>query len=302
MKDLSICIPAYNSSKSIGYLIDSLVKSLSHLNFEVIVVNDASSDNTDEICREWALKDNRIKYYSLRKNVGEYSAVMCALFHAEGEFVAVMDDDGQHLASSLLKMYQKMQHGFDVVFSCYQQSEQSFFRSLVSRIHNSISGKIIGAPRGFYLSTFKVIRKEIVIELLKNKTPYVNLEVAIFNITSCISSLEVEHSKRWHGKSSYTFSKLLNLWFVLVLNSKNLSGLFFLKMGVSIIFTTLICMSVAFWRLGFEDLGLMVLFLFFLGGGIVLVLYSFLFELSVRKNQQSIGTPQWSVKSYEFHK
>ena len=81
---LSVVIPVYNSETTIGPLVSRLHDCLAGITFEVVLVNDGSADRSESVCRQLAAQYNAIKFISLRRNFGEFNAVLCGLNHARG--------------------------------------------------------------------------------------------------------------------------------------------------------------------------------------------------------------------------
>jgi len=103
---VSIVIPVYRGGKSIGPLTDELVSKLGELyKLEIILVNDNSPDNSEDVCKNIFNKyPETVKFYSLAKNVGEHNAVMAGLNQATGDYIVIMDDDFQNPISEVIKL------------------------------------------------------------------------------------------------------------------------------------------------------------------------------------------------------
>lgn len=212
---LSILIPVYNSEKTIDRLVQGLIKDLGSLfKLEIILVNDNSADRSEEICI--SLFDNNkeiIKFYSLAKNVGEHNAVMAGLNKATGDYVVIMDDDFQNPTSEIHKLVDKaLNDECDVVYSYYEEKKHSFFRNLGSRFNDLAANLMLKKPKGLYLSSFKLLNKFMVNEIIKYKAPFPYIDGIILQITDNIGKIKVEHSSRREGQSGYTLRKLISLW------------------------------------------------------------------------------------------
>jgi len=211
---ISIVIPVYNGEKTIGELVDKLVQDLSMLNFEIILVNDYSNDNSEKECLLIQKRYNTIvSYFSLTKNVGEHNAVMAGLNNGTGDYIAIMDDDFQNPPEEVIKLIKEaQQNDYDVVYSYYEIKKHSFFRNLGSWFNDKVANVLLNKPKDLYLSSFKVINRFTVNEIIKYESPYAYIDGLILQITDNIGKVKVEHRERREGRSNYTFRKLVSLW------------------------------------------------------------------------------------------
>lgn len=214
-KLISIVIPVYNGALSIGRLVDELVARLSlKYNFEIVLVNDCSPDNSEEVCIDITNKYPEIvSFHSLAKNVGEHNAVMAALNMAIGEYAIIMDDDFQNPVSEVIKLTDFMiANDFDVVYTFYDEKKHSFFRNLGSKFNDKAANLMLNKPKNLYLSSFKIINRFLIDEVIKYNLPYPYIDGLILQCTSKIGKIKVSHSERQTGKSNYTIRKLVRLW------------------------------------------------------------------------------------------
>ena len=137
---LSVIIPVYNSARTIGRLVEHVLETLDKSTLEIILVNDCSRDDSERVCTELAHRFEQVKFISLRRNFGEFNAVMCGLNHASGDYCVMIDDDFQNPPSEILKLMTTAQdHQYDVVFSFYGQKQHSLFRIFGSMLVNSLT-------------------------------------------------------------------------------------------------------------------------------------------------------------------
>ena len=214
---LSIVIPVYNSEKTIGRLVESLFEELNTLNFEIILVNDGSKDASEAVCENLTVGFRNVTLVSLRKNFGEFNAVMCGFNHAIGDFCVVIDDDFQNPPTEIIKLLQTAQHGgFDVVYSFYAQKQHSIFRNVGSWLANAVATWLLDKPKNLYLSSFKIIKQELVQEIIKYQGPFPYIDALIFRATTHVGRVQVQHVKRVDGRSGYSLKKLISLFLVIL--------------------------------------------------------------------------------------
>ena len=212
---LTIVIPVYNSEDTIGKLTDHLINSLSgDYKLEIVLVNDCSKDNSEKVCIDLHEKYKSIvKFYSLSKNVGEHNAVMAGLNHTTGDFIVIMDDDFQNPISEVIKLVQyAKENSFDVVYTFYDRKQHHFFRNLGSKFNDKIANIMLKKPKNLYLSSFKLINKFLVKEIIKYDLPFPYIDGLILRTTSNIGKIQVHHQERNIGRSGYTVMKLISLW------------------------------------------------------------------------------------------
>jgi len=211
----SIVIPVYNGALSIARLVDELIAQLSpKFSIEIVLVNDCSPDNSEEVCIGITKKHPKfVSFYSLAMNVGEHNAVMAALNKANGDYALIMDDDFQNPISEVIKLMSFMESNeYDVVYTYYKEKKHSFFRNLGSQFNDKIATLMLKKPKDLYLSSFKIINRFLIDEVIKYNLPYPYLDGLILRTTSSIGKVEVSHNKREIGKSNYTLKKLISLW------------------------------------------------------------------------------------------
>jgi len=213
--NISIIIPLYNSEKTIGTLIHTLIRELNPYfkSIELVLVNDGSKDNTHEIALKLFDKyPEKIKYIELSKNFGEHNSVMCGLNYISGDYVVIMDDDLQNPPSEIIKLVKKLQEGFSVVYSYYKKKKHSWFRNLGSKFNDWVATKLLKKPKGLYLSSFKVIRLDLAKKIVQYKGPFPYIDGIILQLTKNIGVQYCLHTERAEGESNYTLRKLIHLW------------------------------------------------------------------------------------------
>lgn len=212
---LSIVIPVYNGAKSIGALVDQLVSQLGPIyELDIVLVNDASPDESEAVCRAlYERYPQTVHFYSLAKNVGEHNAVMAGLNFCRGDYAAIMDDDFQNPVSEVSKLVSKAIEGeCDVVYSYYADKKHSWFRNWGSHFNNAVATRMLKKPKDLYLSSFKVINRFLIDEIIKYDLPFPYIDGLILRTTDRIGRQQVLHEPRREGASGYTFRKLVSLW------------------------------------------------------------------------------------------
>jgi glycosyltransferase involved in cell wall biosynthesis len=216
---ISVIIPVYNSEATLRSLVTTLLQELNQVELEIVLVNDASKDKSEVICNELANENSCVKFISLRKNRGEHNAVICGLNYCTGDYVAIIDDDFQTPPSEIISLLNKaIIYDYDVVYAKYKQKRHSFFRNIGSNINDWSVNFLIGKPKGLYLCSFKLLKKEVVAEIISYKGPFPYIDALVLRCTDNIGTQLVLHAERVQGKSNYTIKKLLSLYLNIFLN------------------------------------------------------------------------------------
>lgn len=217
---LSVVIPVYNAEKTIEPLCNTLITlyATKHL-LEIILVNDNSSDHTDIVCRTLHEKHSEIiTYIRLARNFSEHNAVMAGLNNAKGDFCAIMDDDFQNPPEEIATLLDEILKGYDVVYSQYLQKRDSLFRNLGSVVNDKMANMILKKPAELYLSSFKILNRFLVDEIIRYTGPDPYIDAIIMRSTANIGRVNVRHNPRLHGRSGYTLKKLVSLWGNMILS------------------------------------------------------------------------------------
>ena len=300
---LTIVIPVYNSEDSLSRLTDHLVNSLSgDYKLEIILVNDCSNDNSEKICIALYEKYNSIvKFYSLSKNVGEHNAVMAGLNYTTGDFIVIMDDDFQNPISEVIKLveYAKEQ-SYDVVYTYYDRKQHHFLRNLGSKFNDKVANVMLKKPKDLYLSSFKLISKFLVKEIIKYDLPFPYIDGLILRTTNNIGKIQVHHQERNVGKSGYTLTKLVSLWLNMFTNFSILPlrisiyiGFIFAFLGMVLgIYTVVEKLSNPSLPVGFAALAVAV----FMFAGVQLISLGMIGEYIGRIFLSQNKRPQYTIK------
>jgi len=212
--DLSIVIPVYRSEDCLEALIEAIGETLNHTNreYEVVLVNDCSPDNSWAVIQAICRTNSQIVGIDLRRNFGQDNAIITGLRLARGKYVAIMDDDLQHHPRYLPALLDKIEQGDDAVYADFRVKRQKLWKNAGSWFNGKFAEWVIHKPKEVYLSPYKIIRKEVVEQICKYDGPDPYIDGLLFQITSRISQIPVEHHPRYAGRSTYTFWKSLRVW------------------------------------------------------------------------------------------
>ena len=217
---LSFVIPVYNGSPTIGAVVERIVEVYRDLDIEIVLVNDGSPDDSERVCRELhRTHPETVTFVHLARNFGEHNAVMAGLRHSTGDYVAILDDDGQNPPEEVRHMYDEISATKqDVVFGRYQVKHHSWLRNLGSRFNDRIANVMIKKPRGLYLSSCKVMNRFLVEEITRYTGAFPYIDGLILRTTSSLGQIDIKHRGRQDSQSNYTLRKLFLLWLNMFLN------------------------------------------------------------------------------------
>lgn len=298
--ELSVIIPVYNSENSIVPLMERLSEALAGIAYEVILVNDGSRDASEAVCTRLAQERPEVTFVSLRRNFGEFNAVMCGLNYAQGLFCVMIDDDFQNPPEEILKLMQTAREGnYGAVYTYYDKKEHALYRNFGSRFVNWITSYLLNKPKDLYLSSFKLIRLEVVQEIIKYVGPYPYIDGLLFRVTHDIGRVKVSHSRREQGQSNYTPRKLISLFLNILFCYSALPIRLFMPIGLGLVGLGSILLLFLFgqWIIGpdpksWQVLTATILFI----GGIQSTLLSVLGEYIGKSFMAQSGQPQYVIK------
>ena len=212
---LSFVIPCYRSENTIETVVQEIRETVAirpGTDYEIILVNDCSPDNVWQVIKSLAAEDSHIKGICLAKNFGQHSALMAGYGQATGDYVISLDDDGQTPASESFKLVDKLEEGYDVVYGYYEHSKQHLFRRFGSWVNKKMAENIIGQPKTLRTTSFFIMRKFIVDEIVRYPHPFAYIGGLVFRATNNLGNVEVQHRCRIEGESGYSIGGLIGLW------------------------------------------------------------------------------------------
>jgi undecaprenyl-phosphate 4-deoxy-4-formamido-L-arabinose transferase len=213
---LSIVVPVYRSAAILPLLVETIQQEMREANllesFELVLINDASPDNSWQVIRTLAAQYPFVKGMTLRRNFGQHNATMAGLNYATGEVVVIMDDDLQHPPAAISRMIDTLNEGYDVCYTRYLNRQHATWKKWGSAFNDLVATHLLGKPKGLYLSSFKAMRREVVAEVIKYDGPYAYLDGLILDVTRAICTIDIEHQARHQGEGNYNLRRSLSLW------------------------------------------------------------------------------------------
>jgi len=212
MKEISIIIPVYNSQENIEELSRQINDALQDISFEVVFINDGSKDRSWDVLKKLTAVNSNIIAINLRKNFGQDNAIMAGISHASGNYIVIMDDDLQHSPYDIIKLYEQCKQGYDVCYAHFPEKNQQIWKNFGSWLNGVFAYWLLQKPKGIYMSPFKIIKKEVAKSLLQYSGPFPYIDGLILDCTENLTSVTVEHYKRYKGKSNYNLARSFSVF------------------------------------------------------------------------------------------
>ncbi len=276
---LSIVTPIYGCSSSLNKLYERLNKTLSTItdDFEIIMVNDASPGNAWDSIKELALKDNRIKGINLSRNFGQHYAITAGLDYVQGDWVVVMDCDLQDQPEDIIKLYDKAQEGFDIVFGQRENRQDSFFKKLGSRTFYKLLSYLTDTKQDPSIANFGIYSKKSIEAVLSMSDKLKYFPVMIRWVGFKSATVKIKHASREEGESSYSLSSLISLSIDIMLSFSDKPLKLSVKLGfvistLSFLISLIILIKALFTDYIVPGWASTMMSLWFLGGLTIMVL------------------------------
>lgn len=206
---ISVVVPLMNEEENIKYLIEEVDKALKDFDYELILVDDGSTDNTVEEIKKYM--NDKTKLVVLNRNYGQTSAMAAGIEVAEGDIIVTIDGDLQNDPSDIPMMIEKLNEGYDVVAGIRAKRKDEPVRKFLSKIANKIIRKITGVYISDYGCTLKVFKKDVAknLQLYGELHRFIPILAKMYGAK--ITEVPVKHHERKYGKSKYGFNRIFKV-------------------------------------------------------------------------------------------
>jgi glycosyltransferase involved in cell wall biosynthesis len=209
--DLSIIVPLYNEEESVVPLYRAVVAALDALGlqYELILVDDGSTDGTVAQARQLVERDDRLRLLILRKNFGQTAAMVAGIDHAQGDVLVTMDGDLQNDPKDIPLLIEQIRAGYDIVVGWRHKRQDPFIsRRIPSRLANWLIGVVTGVPIRDNGCSLKAYRAEVIqrIPLYSEMHRFIPAIASIGGAR--IKEVRVRHHARQFGRSKYGLSRI----------------------------------------------------------------------------------------------
>jgi len=208
---ISVVVPVYGCEACLRALHERVSAALSPLvsEWELILVNDASTDGAWPVIRQLAEGDARVKGINLSRNFGQHYAIAAGVDAASGDWLVVMDCDLQHPPEEIPKLYRKAQEGHQVVFGRRAHRKDGFWKRLSSRLYIGLLGYLTGIKLDASISNFSIVSRKVVRNLRRFGEHSRSHPLFVDWLGFSPAFIDLEHAERFAGETTYTFAKLV---------------------------------------------------------------------------------------------
>jgi glycosyltransferase involved in cell wall biosynthesis len=210
---ISLVIPVYNERENILALYESLTDALLGLQepFEVLWVDDGSTDGTAEVLCDLAVKEASNKVLVLRRNFGQTAAMMAGIDHASGDVVIPLDGDGQNDPADIPRLLDKLAEGYDVVSGWRRNRHDGKRRVWLSRLANGLISRITGVELHDYGCSLKAYRREVIDNVRLYGEMHRFIPIYAHWQGARVAEIPVDHHPRTRGSSNYGFERIFKV-------------------------------------------------------------------------------------------
>ena len=308
-KTISIIVPVYNEKKNLEALFSEIYEAIKDLPFlyEIIAVDDGSSDGSDEVLKQLATQYDHVKIINFRRNFGQTAALSAGFDHAKGDIIIPLDSDLQNDPKDIANLITKIDEGYDVVSGWRKHRQDAAIkRNFVSRVANKIISIVSGVRLNDYGCTLKAYKKSALegVKLYGEMHRFIPIYAHL--IGAKVTEIPVNHRKRIHGESKYgmnrVYKTMLDLMVVTFI-AKYLRKPIYLFGGIGLILL-MISFVTALWAVYLKFTGLSFIrtplplfsaMTFILG--IVCILMGIMSEMIIRTYFESQDKKAYTIKN-----
>jgi len=233
---ISIVSPVYRAEKILPILVSEINLVMERIgeDYEIILVDDRSPDNSWEVMKVLSSQNPKIKSIRLSRNFGQHSAIFAGLTKTKGDWVVVMDCDMQDQPKEIAKLYKKALEGYDIVLGQRENRKDKFLKKLSSKLFYTVFNYLSGGQFNNEIGNFGIYKKKVIDSIL-NISDYIKFFPLFINWVGFKSvSIPIEHGEREEGKSSYSISRLLKLAFNVIVSFSDKPLRLFINFGLGI--------------------------------------------------------------------
>ena len=277
--ELSVVIPVYGSPQSLSELVERLMKVIGDLTleFEIILVNDRCPLNSWEIIKYLSSKYPEVIGINFSRNFGQHYAITAGAELSSGAYVIVMDCDLQDHPEEIPNLVMEIKKGYDLVFIKREERQDSLMKKMSSSIFHKFLSYMTDTESDKSIANYGIYSRKVIDAYLTIKEQVRAFPLHVRWLGFHSSSIVGQHNKRHSGKSSYTFSKLLNFAMDLILSFSDKPLRLMVKFGFLISFfsMSIACYFIYNWfqnKVGVEGWASLIVSIWFLAGITIMML------------------------------
>jgi undecaprenyl-phosphate 4-deoxy-4-formamido-L-arabinose transferase len=220
---ISIVVPVYNEAANLDALWARLqpIVADSTREWEIIFVDDGSSDNSLEILRRYSERDRRVRVVELARNFGQHSALLAGFRNSYGDVVVTLDADLQNPPEEIPRLLEAIEAGNDVVGGWREERQDRIYRRLASQMHSRITSAMVGVPMHDYGCMLRAYRRHIIDTVVACDEKAAFVPALANSFAKHVAEIPVGHAERHDGKSKYNLFRLAHLSLNLITGFSN---------------------------------------------------------------------------------
>ena len=212
---ISFVIPCYCSNHTLKQVVSEIEEVMQRSEiykvYEIILVDSSSYDDTFKTIRELCMEKKHVKGIQLTKNFGQHASIMAGFRYSVGDYVVCLDGNGQSPVNEVVKLFAKLEEGYDVVYARCEQNNYSNLGNICSRFGDFIIGVMQEKPKEIYLSNYFAAKRFIINDMVRYTSAYPYIATLILRTTRNIVNVEVQYRELREGAIRYNMKKHLML-------------------------------------------------------------------------------------------
>lgn len=276
---ISIVSPVYRAESIVPLLVSEIQREVETItnNYEIILVEDGSPDNSWEAIKREAAKNKRVKGIRLSRNFGQHYAITAGLDFANGDWTVVIDCDLQDSPSEIPNLFNKALEGHKIVLARREVRNDTFKKKLSSRLFYKTLTFLTGVQQDATIANFGIYHKDVILTIRKMREPFRNFAAIVKWVGFSPITINVKHSKRVEGKSTYNLTKLMKLAVDTILAYSNkplyyIVGLGFFVSLLAFIYSLVVLIKYFTGGIGVMGYTSLILSIWIVGGLIIMFL------------------------------
>ncbi len=210
---LSIISPVYKAEKIIDELVKRIIQNVVHItdDYEIILVEDSSPDGSWDKIEAQCLLNKKVKGIKLSRNFGQHYAISAGIDLCKGDYAVIIDCDLQDDPKYISQLIQEANNGFDIVYTAKFSRKHSGFKNITANAFNTVFNYLAETQTSRSdVGSFSLISRKVIDAYKKINDSRRHYLMILRELGFRHTYINIEHHERYEGKTSYTFSKLLN--------------------------------------------------------------------------------------------
>lgn len=239
---ISIVSPVYRSERIITELLKQINEEVEKItsNYEIILIDDGSPDNSWNKIQQACEENYKVKGIKLSRNFGQHYAISAGLDFCKGDWIFVMDCDLQDRPDQMIKLYNKAIEGYDIVQGRRIDRKDNFIKKTFSKLFYRTLAYLSGYNQDETIANYGIYSRRVIHAIVSMRESIRFFPTMVAWVGFKKTSIEIDHSQREEGKSSYTFKKLFNLGLDIILAYSDKPLRLMIKLGIITSFSSFI--------------------------------------------------------------